>query len=104
MSNTMREFLEAYLAYAISMDKDEEPEHYFLADTGLCYNSVRWQRIRGYGDDCESLLEELELMFSADGLDSDFPFGEDDYRLHHANDMMWASPLRIDWIESKLGA
>lgn len=98
MSPVLRDFLQAYADWAYTPDA---PNFYdFNAGAGLCNAAFSY----GFRDPRTSglaLQEELGRMFLIDGLDPDYPFGEDDY---NSKADLRTCPKRRAWVLAKLEA
>lgn len=90
----MREFLQAWLTWA---EGDAEQCNPFHREYGLCSNV---HAHNGYNPE---LIIELKALFTADGLDTDYPFGH--YLDYDARADLYEQHLyepRLAWVRSKL--
>lgn len=98
MTQTMREFLTSWLAWAEDPDaQDSDDGGPFTKRTGLCFNLCEFVCVD------YALLSELSSMFAADGLDTAYPFDtEKSYDLAYDNRTQHLNPARLAWVRSKL--
>lgn len=106
MSETMRLFLTAYLAFCESDAR--EHDDIFDKGAGMCSNVSDYvARVGNVNGNCEYATrrvyrDELHRMLEASDLDIEYPFGEEEYIIdcrmgsHHRN------AKRINWIKEQL--
>lgn len=99
MTQTMREFLTAWLAWAEDA-ADASDGIQFKKRTGLCSNITVF--VGDFGE-YYPLLNELHSMLSFDGLNVTYPFDtEDSYELAFASRTQHLNPARLAWVRAKL--
>jgi hypothetical protein len=95
MSDLMREFLSAYIAW---VDADAPQGATFDRSFGLCSNAYRFCL-----DYYEQIQNELAEMFERDGLNTDYPFcDEDGYTESSLAETQHENPARLAWVRKQL--
>ena len=100
MTQTMREFLTAWLTWAEDPDAhDYTAGGPFKKRSGLCANLDEFLG----GISSYKLLDELHMLLDADGLDTIYPFDtERSYDAAFCNRTQHLNPARLAWVRSKL--
>ena len=97
MSPVLRDFLQAYADWAYTPDAINPCG--FDQNFGLCSATIPYGQ---YHDmDPLRLRRELERMFLNDGLDTVYPFGQEDF---NKSDDLRTCPKRRAWVLAKLKA
>lgn len=110
MSEYLKDFLQSYLDWVIlgAPETEMDNQNNFNRAYGLCDNLNDYLWNVQETKECLTrreiweLRDDFEELFIEDGLNSSYPFGEDDFhieselRTHHMN------PNRINWIRKQL--
>lgn len=97
MSEQLREFLTAWLAWA----ENGAPSRYpFNPANGLCACAAIYADAT-YGDEVD-LLTELANLFEDQGLNANYPFGQYEYDMRHLDDTQHLDPNRLAWVREQL--
>lgn len=108
MEDTLiNQFLAQYKLWAMAGAPSDSP-YGFSTVVGLCSNLARYSRVvlqgvAEYHMLVDSVLADFEGLFQADGLDGDYPFGEDEYIDDHNNRSFHLNPARMAWVDRQLG-
>lgn len=108
MEDTLiKQFLAQYKLWALAGAPEESP-YGFSTVVGLCANLARYASTVLYGvAEYHMLVDEaygeFQALFQADGLDADYPFGEDEYIHDHLNRSFHLNPARMAWVDQQLG-
>ena len=94
MSPVLRDFLQAYADWAYG---DDDNPYEFNRYFGLCTAVISY----AFRHDMDPLRlrRELEQSFIADGLDTVYPFGQEDF---NKSDDLRTCPKRRAWVLTKL--
>lgn len=96
MSNELREFLQAWLDWALASEVNIADSQYFNPGGGLC------AYLTNYTNGEETLLNELGELFMSDGLSCVYPFGRCNYLKRFIEATQHLCPLRLAWVKGKL--
>ena len=98
MSELMRAYLKSWLEWAEGEAKEGAP---YTRCYGLCANRRGFAR---FPNDRAALLDELQSLFHRDRLNTDYPFGIDDYEIRTTYSVQHRCEVRLAWVRSKLAA
>ena len=97
MSPVLRDFLQAYADWAYF---DKPSPYPFIAGAGLC-NAALVYGFHGSNNFGFTLSRWLTQAFVAEGLNSEYPFGKEDY---NSRPDLRTCPKRRAWVLAKLEA
>lgn len=100
MSNELREFLQAWLDWALASEVTVVKSQYFEPNFGLCICSIKYAMV--HGEDVGYLEDELKWLFRADNLHRIYPFGMDEYIKGASEENQHLCTLRLAWVKGKL--
>jgi hypothetical protein len=101
MSDNLKAFLAAYIEW---VEAGAGESDVFDRFAGLCSN-FRWHMADMHVPECESEAEvnDLKHLFSAEGLDEEYPFGGQDQYLYEADaETAHLNEARLSWVRSKV--
>lgn len=97
-SDNIKLFLKAWLESVEKLNQGEPPEMPDLPFLGLCGPLWKWAE-RRYGQKAAyGLIDEIQSLFHLCSLDTDFPFGEYEYR----GDKLHLDENRVSWVKAAL--
>lgn len=100
MSDKLREFLQAWLDWALASEITVVESQCFGAKSGLCACLIDYTITNE--KDRDSLEDELKWLFEADNLDHIYPFGKAEYIKGVTEHSQHLCPQRLDWVKGKL--
>lgn len=95
ISKELYTFFKEWLEWAENGGKDHDV---FVNHVGLCFNSDWWSSHRKL----EFLLPELKRLLVHLGLDTSYPFGEEDYRHRRLNGTQHLCPKRLAFLREQI--
>ena len=105
VSKELREFLQAYLYWAVSGSITGENPHNFDKDCGLCSNTISYTSSISKITTCLQSLKlkrELVKLLAESALGIQFPFGRTEYIIESATGTHHLNQRRLDWIKARL--
>lgn len=95
-------FLEDWYTWATTTP-DGRGHDYFAPYTGLCLCLYSWANEKQTnGKSYQNLATELKYSFANCGLDSEYPFGIENYHARHHDDTQHLDPIRLEWVKKTI--
>lgn len=111
MSNELKQFLAAWLAWAEAGGPDDSQHtkanpYRFARDAGLCSNTYDFEELAldVHPDNTGNLEHQLHVLFRKDGRDASYPFGRADYEEDADCNTQHLNPRRRSWVCKMLEA